>query len=278
MFRDLLVATTGHGDDAAAVSAACAIAVASGGHVAVLVQVPVPMPVGGEMGAFPVDPFVTLRSELHAQGEAACARWREALGRPGVAGEVRLVESLLSTPSQTAALHGHYADLVVVGLGEPGRLPVEVHDIVAKVLTGSGRPLLVVPARYETISRPRVAVAWRPGASASRALHDAMPFLRHAHAIDVLCVDPERGERGHGDEPGADIARHLARHGLDVTVHVVDGAGDETGQVLLRRVRELGANLLVMGGYGHARLREWALGGTTRHVLRHTPVPVLMSH
>ena len=124
----------------------------------------------------------------------------------------------------------------------------------------------------------RIAIAWRPGANAARAVHDALPLLRQASVVDVLCVDPVPSETGHGDDPGADIARHLARHGLPVTVHVVAGSGDEPGEALLRRVRELGADLLVMGGYSRSRLREWVFGGTTRHVLGHATLPVLLSH
>jgi nucleotide-binding universal stress UspA family protein len=280
MFKDLLVATTGQGDDAAAVATACAIAQASAGHVAVLVPVRAPMPVGDGMGGFPVQALVSTQAQaqVYAGAEADCARWRDVLDRAGIPGDVRLVDDPLVTAARTAALQAHYCDLVVIGLGAPGRIPAEVHDQAAMVLSGSGRPLMVVPAGYEAAPKPRVVIAWRPGASASRAVHDAMPFLRHSHAIDVLCVDPRRGGVGDGDEPGADIATHLARHDLAVTVHVEATGGEDPGEVLLRRTRELGANLLVMGGYSHSRLREWALGGTTRHVLKHADVPVMMSH
>lgn len=278
MFRDLLVATTGHGDDAAAFSTGCALA-GTEGHVNVLVQARVPIPdVGGAMGMFPVEAYVALHDQLRADGEAACARWRGALEHAGVMGEVRFAMDAWSSPSQTAAQHAHYADLSVVGLGARGSLPYEVHDQVAKLLTGSGRPVLAVPHGARPPSFTRAVIGWKPGAHAVRAVHDAMPWLARAAAVVVVCVNPVKGESAHGDEPGADIARHLARLGLPVTVQVDAGAADEPGEALLRRCRELGAGVLVMGGYGHSRLREWALGGTTRYMLKHADVPLFLSH
>jgi nucleotide-binding universal stress UspA family protein len=278
MFKDLFVATTGQGDDAAAVATACRLAGTDGGHVAVLVQVPVPIPDGGVMGVFPADAFLALHETLHRQAVAECERWRGQLQRAGAAGEVRLAEDMLSSLPQTAALQARYCDLAVVGLGGRGTLPLDVHDQVARILSASGRPLLVVPQGCRPTSYPRIAIGWQPSANAARAVHDALPLLLRASVIDVLCVDPRRGSGAHGAEPGADIARHLARHGLAVTVHVEDGGGDEPGAVLLRRARELGADLLVAGGYGHSRLHEWALGGTTRHLLMHATLPVLLAH
>lgn len=277
MFKDLLVATTGQGDDEAAFAAACALA-GTRGHVAVLVQVAVPIPDTGGMGMFPAAAFVALHEQVHRRGEADCERWREALRRAGVMGEVRLAEDLLASPPQTAALHARYADLAVVGLAADGQLPVDLHDQVARVLSASGRPLLAVPSGAAPKAPARILIGWRPGANATRAVHDAMPLLERAEAIDVVCVDPRRGQGGHGEDPGADIARHLARHDLAVTVHVESSEGDEPGHVLLRRARELGSDLLVMGGYSHSRLREWALGGTTRYILKHATLPVLLAH
>jgi nucleotide-binding universal stress UspA family protein len=278
MYKDLLVATTGQGDDAAAFSTACALAQADGGHVAVLVQTSVPIPDGGAMGIFPVEAYVALHEQVHKQGRADCERWRESLRRSGAMGEVRLAEDMLSSPPQTAALQARYADLAVIGLGERGSLPVEVHDGIARMLSGSGRPLLVIPLGCKPSTYSRILIGWQPSANATRAVHDALPLLARARAIDIVCVDPRRGEREHGAEPGADIARHLARHDLEVTVHVESGEGDEPGQVLLRRARELGADLLVMGGYSHSRLREWVLGGTTRYILKNAALPVLLAH
>lgn len=278
MYKDLIVATTGHGDDAAAFSTACALASADGGHVAVLVQVRVPVPDGGGVGLFPAEAFVAMYEEVHRLGMENGDRWKDALRQSGVPGEVRLSEDVLSSPPRTAALQARYADLALIGLGPPGELPVDVHDQLAKLLTGSGRPVVAVSHGARPPPYRRVVVGWRPGAHAARAVHDALPLLARAEAVDVVCVEPRRGDGGYGGDPGADIARHLSRHDLRVTVHVKPDAGDEPGAVLLRSARELEADLLVMGGYGHSRLREWMLGGTTRHVLAHATLPVFLSH
>ena len=278
MYKDLIVATTGHGDDAAAFATACALAAPDGGHVAVLVQVRVPVPDGGGIGLFPAEAFVALYEDVHRLGLENRDRWEEALRRSGAMGEVRLVEDVLSSPPQTATFQARYTDLALIGLGRQGELPVDVHDQLAKMLTGSGRPVIAVSHGASPPPYRRVLVGWRAGANAARAVHDALPLLHRADAIDVLCIDPRRNDSEYGGDPGTDIARHLARHGLSVTVHVEASGGDEPGAVLLRCARALGADLLVMGGYGHSRLREWALGGTTRHVLTHAALPVFLSH
>lgn len=278
MYKDLIVATTGQGDDAAAFEAACALVAEGGGHVAVLVQVSVPIPDGGGMGLFPAGAFVALYEEVHQQGEAARDRWKAALARAGVPGEVRLVDDVLSSPPQTATSQARYADMALIGLGRQGELPVAVHDQLAKMLTGSGRPVLAVPQGARPPPYRRILLGWRAGPNAARAVHDALPMLSRAELVDVLCIDPDRNDSGPGGDPGTDIATHLARHGIAAAVHVEVSGGDEPGALLLRRARALGSDLLVMGGYGHSRLREWALGGTTRYVLTNAALPVFLSH
>ena len=113
---------------------------------------------------------------------------------------------------------------------------------------------------------------------AARALNDAVPLLARAKEVALVIVDPHAlGERV-GPMPGADIAAHLARHGIQVTVKTVPSGGLDPGDVLLSTAADEGADLLVMGGYGHSRLRELILGGTTAHILKHMTVPVLFAH
>jgi nucleotide-binding universal stress UspA family protein len=123
-----------------------------------------------------------------------------------------------------------------------------------------------------------VLVGWNAGREATRAVHDALPLLVKASSVTITAVNPRVGLGAHGQEPGADIARHLARHG--VTVEVEHTAAPEIGaaDILLNRASELSADLLVVGAYGHSRLREFLLGGVTRSLLHQMTLPVLLSH
>ncbi|HYU11246.1 MAG TPA: universal stress protein, partial [Stellaceae bacterium] len=113
---------------------------------------------------------------------------------------------------------------------------------------------------------------------AARAVNDAMPLLAAAEAVTVLTIDPEQGPDGHGEIPGADIALHLARHGVKAQVERTISAGIGVGNMLLSWAADLEADLLVMGAYGHSRVRELLLGGATRTVLTSMTLPVLMAH
>jgi len=122
----------------------------------------------------------------------------------------------------------------------------------------------------------KVLVCWDGSRSAARAAGDALPFLTRAGGIEVLIV---AGERGKGDEiPGADIGHHLARHGLKVDVKRIVATESDVANTILSYVADSSADLIVMGGYGHSRLREFILGGVTRGILEAMTVPTLMSH
>ena len=143
----------------------------------------------------------------------------------------------------------------------------------------SGRPILVVPnvGNFADLGR-RVVIGWNASREAARAVNDAMPLLTAAETVTVLTIDPREGPRAHGELPGADISLHLARHGVKAEIERTASADLPVGEVLLSRVADLGADLLVMGAYGHSRARELLLGGATRSLLRSMTLPVLMSH
>lgn len=176
-------------------------------------------------------------------------------------------------------------DVAIVGQEDPDEPTVA--GLTEPLVFGSGRPVITVPyaGKFATIGN-RVMVAWDETREASRALHDALPILTGAKQVIVYCVNPVES----GPISGDDIAAHLARHGVEVDVHhtVSRIPEDETavigrrslgvGDLLLSAASDFGADLLVMGAYGHSRLREMVLGGATRYVLRHMTVPVLMSH
>ena len=149
--------------------------------------------------------------------------------------------------------------------------------IVEGALFASGRPVVVVPYIQKTgLKLDRVMVCWDASRTAARAIADAMPLLARAKAIDVVIVASERPK---SDEiPGADIGQHLARHGLKVEVKRIVATDTDVANTILSHAADTSADFIVMGGYGHSRLREFILGGATRGILSSMTVPVLMSH
>ncbi len=123
-----------------------------------------------------------------------------------------------------------------------------------------------------------VLVAWNGSREATRAVNDALPILERADKVTVLAVNPGKNGNDHGDIPSADIALHLARHGVKAEASQTVSDELEVGSIILSRISDLGADLVVMGAYGHSRMRELMMGGVTRDLLRHMTVPVLMSH
>jgi nucleotide-binding universal stress UspA family protein len=179
---------------------------------------------------------------------------------------------------ETTRLQGRYFDLVVVGQGIDVDDPTGDLSVLPEELALSiGRPVLVVP-RYGTFAAlgDQVLIGWNASREAARAVNDALPLLRRAQKVTVLSVDPA----DHPDRriPGADIALHLARHGVNAVAAQTRSADISVGDVLLSHAADVGADLIVCGAYGHSRLREMVLGGATRHLLKHMTVPVLMSH
>jgi nucleotide-binding universal stress UspA family protein len=136
--------------------------------------------------------------------------------------------------------------------------------------------VLIVPYIQEAgVKFDRIMVGWDGGACAARAVSDAMPFLERAGTVEVVMV----AERGKSDEvPGADIARHLARHGIKVGVKQIVAPDAKVADVLLSHAADSATDFLVMGGFGHSRLREFVLGGVTRSILDAMTIPTLMSH
>ena len=213
------------------------------------------------------------------EAEQALAGFRKLAARAGM--ESAEVRSVPGDPATAFGMHARYHDLAIIGQYEPSGGPGQVADgpvFQEMVVLGIGRPVLVVPyaGTFPRLGQ-RVVVAWDASREAARAVVDAMPFLRNAREVTVLLVNPEKNGR-HGAEPGADIALMLARHGVKVNV-VSDHAKDiDIGTFMLSRLVDLDADLLVMGAYGHSRLRELVIGGVTRTMFESMTVPVLMSH
>jgi nucleotide-binding universal stress UspA family protein len=177
------------------------------------------------------------------------------------------------------AVQARYADLLVVGQADPDDPSMTPPDLPEVLALATGRPTLVVPHDgVQAKPGSTVLLCWNAGRESARAASDALPFLKAAKKVVVLVVDPKPSGTGHGAEPGADVAAWLARHGVDVTVQRDTAAAADVGSVILSRAADHGADLIVMGIYGHSRLREMVLGGASRTLLSTMTVPVLMAH
>lgn len=173
-------------------------------------------------------------------------------------------------------LQARFADLVVIGQNDPGEIsPVVLPDFPQYVVLHSGRPVLLVPhaGQFDNIGR-HVVVAWDGSMEATRTITSALPLLRCAQDVEVMMFNPQ--PQVHGMQPGADVALYLERHGIPCEVVVRREEGD-VGKALLSLAALRGADLLIMGAYGHPRFREIVLGEVTRTVLETMTIPVLMS-
>ena len=182
--------------------------------------------------------------------------------------------------AEAISLHGRYADLVIIGQQDPEEAEKEgTEELPDRVVLSIGRPVLLLPydGELETVGK-HIAVAWDASRLAARAVSDALPFLQAADRVDILVVNAHGGAAGRGTAVGSAICKYLTRHGVDASAQHVYGDESDDGAKLHAHAVELGADMIVMGAYGHARWREVALGGVTQYMLRHTKVPVLMSH
>jgi nucleotide-binding universal stress UspA family protein len=181
-------------------------------------------------------------------------------------------------PTSVVLGHGRAADLIVAGQTDPDWDTSPVQDVAEHLALGSGRPVLVVPyiGRYPEIGR-NVVIAWKGGRESARAVFDALPILKQAEEVQILEIDEGSGTRD-GASPDSSIAIALARHGIKPTVRTSIAGDIKVGDEILSRLADMGADLLVMGAYGHSRMRELVFGGVTRHIARHMTVPTLFSH
>ena len=279
-YKDLLVGLDSDASAHERIEIAAALAERFAAHLVGLY--PLPMPEAprhfGYYDPALLNPFF---EELRARARDAADKTREVFEHiaslHGVSAEWREIpEGADADP----AVHARYADLAILGQLDPDSgEPDMIRPRPEQVTLASGRPILVVPyaGNFPNLGR-RVVIGWNASREAARAVNDAMPLLTAAEIVSILTIDPREGPRAHGELPGADISLHLARHGVKAEIERTVSADLPVGEALLSRAADLGADLLVMGAYGHSRARELLLGGATRSLLRSMTLPVLMSH
>jgi len=255
---------------------AVSIAAAFNAHIAGIAFVYDPIPTLVTMEGVPSALIESLRNENEAAAQAVLANFDQLTKRNGLSAEARtLAASFVGASDAFASIARRY-DLSVVGQAEPNRVAAE-EFIAEAALFESGRPVVVVPyIQRAGLKLDRIMVCWDGSRNAARAIADAMPFLLRAKSIDVVVV---AGEPGKSDEiAGADIAQHLARHGLNVELRRLLSRDMDVANTLFSHAADSSADFIVMGGYGHSRLREFILGGATRSILTSMTVPTLLSH
>ncbi|HEY7230474.1 MAG TPA: universal stress protein [Pseudolabrys sp.] len=231
---------------------------------------------GSVMGGVLPELIEGQRAESNKRANAAIARFEQAAKRAGISMETRFITASISGASDQIGRIARRFDLAVVG--QPGRalsLPDEVVD--EGVLFESGRPVIFVPfIQTSGVKVDRIMVCWDGSRAASRAVADAMPFLKKAKLVEIVIVSSRPAK---DDElPGADLGQHLARHGLNIGIKRITSPDIDVPSTILSYAADSSADMIVMGGYGHSRLRQFVLGGVTRGLLESMTVPVLMSH
>jgi len=210
--------------------------------------------------------------------KAAAEAFLAEAERDNVKADTRIARVQDREVAALIARHARYADLAIVGQADPDQPGPGGRNMVADLVLSAGRPVLAIP--YIGTERPigrTVTVAWDAGREAARAVADAMPLLESAARVNILIVNPESSPEAHGPEPGADIALSLARHDIKTEVHTITAVNIEEGDAILSWLSDSGSDLLVMGLYGHARLRELMLGGVSRRILQSMTIPVLLA-
>jgi len=275
MIKDIIV-NLGLGDKDPAGKFAVSIAEIYDAHVLGVAFSYEPIIPGSVMGGIPPEFIESQRAESDKKAKAAVTRFEQLAKREEISFETRIMSTSIAGASDELARMGRRFDLVVVGQAEHDTpMPEEVVD--EGVLFESGRPVVFVPfIQTAGLKLDRVLVAWDGGRAATRAIGDAMPFLEKAKQVEVVVVG---GKPPKSDEvPGADLGQHLARHGIKVAVKRITAPDIDVPSTILSHAADSSADLIVMGGYGHSRLREFILGGATRGLLEAMTVPVLMSH
>lgn len=252
-------------------------------HVAVLIV--------GEMPQIPVysygaPPYGTTiipedwQSDVKAEQNALHAKTdvvEALLNRHDVSGDVTIV---CSEPSLTASLVARRAmicDLAIAtdDLREKDHL---YRQVVHGILFQSPIGVVLNDRSGVALAPKHVFVAWNTSLQCARAVHQSLALLRHSDAVTIATFDPDMSEFQDGENPGSDVAKWLTHHGCNVTLQQFPSGGREIGDCILEQSREAGADLIVMGGYGHSRLREGIFGGTTRTLVQQTKQPVFLAH
>jgi nucleotide-binding universal stress UspA family protein len=276
-FKKTILAITGPGQGDGDLKLAADLCNEIGAHLAVLVVAIAAPPPVGEYAAVVSQAWLEER-----QADENLLKKRTAAVSAFLAGRALSADVSSEYPEagwadETIGRRARYADITVVG---PELLAGETlkSKTIEGALFSSGKPLLLIPEGSRPTLKPkRVLIAWDARLESSRAVRESLDMLTGADEVHLVMVDPVEDQYHHGAEPGADAAAYLARHGVNVIVDRLPSSNHSVADVLRRHAVDSAAELMVMGAYGHSRLRERIFGGVTNSMLEDPPMPILMA-
>lgn len=258
---------------------AAEFAEAQGAHLIGLYVVPLPVVLNEWPDVAVAEMMETQRKAYREEGKRIAQKFRDKTKLMSKPAEWRQVESPYASVDQGVVQNARSADIVLAAQPDKSWHLTGTLDAAETAIMESGRPVLVIPNSGALSPSPkRVMIAWNGRKESTRAAFDALPVLASASAVDIVWIDPQVGSDWVGDLPCAELAATLARHGVKAEARPVKASEDSITTTLVEEMKRTNADMLVMGAYGHTRLREFILGGATRSQLRGMTLPVLFAH
>ncbi|HMH67765.1 MAG TPA: universal stress protein [Pinirhizobacter sp.] len=277
MIHDVYVAFGGLDSDGALADATLKVAQAESAHVRAQYLVQMPSPAMAPYGLLASPSVIELYTDLRADTERHASTFHDRLRSAGITASMETIDVFVEARASLAGHGAQLADLALV----PGR-PADSfqvpcwRDLVVGVLMRSGRPMLMVPPDKELHWPPqRICVAWKPSRESSRAIYDAIPLMKRGATVQVLRAGTPSTLAENSVDP---LLAYLSHHGIKAECVDLDTSATSAGQAIVDHAWRVQADLIVAGGYGHSRLREWVLGGVSRQLLELSGIAVLMSH
>jgi nucleotide-binding universal stress UspA family protein len=273
--KDIVVSLSGLGQQDFAADYAASVAGTLGAQITGIAFLYEPVIPDGTLGGVPVELIELQREENSKAAKDAVRHFEAAAKKAGVAAQTQTLDATFGGAATLFASIARRFDVAIVGQAQREHGASE-ELMIEGALFESGRPVIIVPyIQKRGLTLERVLACWDGSRTAARAIGDAMPLLERAKAVDLVTVTEERKSE---ELAGVNMSDHLARHGIKTNVKRLTKGDLAIEDVILSYAADSGADFIVMGGYGHSRLREFILGGVTRGILASMTVPVLMSH
>lgn len=249
-----------------------------GAHLKVVILTCAPPPPVGDIGGLAYIAWSQHWQDDNKKLDERAAEMKQLLAAKGLSLEIQPLFTLRSYADEDIGRQARYADVTIVG-ADLRKDEFLFNRVLNGAIFQSPAPVILAPKGKAVDLAPKtVLVAWNGGLEAGRAMRQAMDLLAAADNVHVAIIDPEASAITMGEEPGADIATFLARHGVKVTVDILASGGRDFGEVLRQHAVDIDAGMIVMGAYGHSRMREQFFGGMTRSMIEDSGVPVLFAH